>query len=82
MERLTILILVTAQALVDHEDEVVVTLSQKAGRSTFILKVYPSDIGQVIGVGGKFINPLRDIIKASATKHRLGKVYLEIDTKS
>ena len=66
-----------AKALVDHPDEVNVT--QLVGDKYFILelRVYPSDMGKVIGRRGRVAQAIRTIAKAAAVRDKK-MVHVEI----
>ncbi|HUS80873.1 MAG TPA: KH domain-containing protein [Armatimonadota bacterium] len=57
------------KSLVDNPDEA--RVNEVAGESitVFEVSVNESDLGKVIGKGGRIANAMRTIIKAAATKH-------------
>ncbi len=57
-----------AKSLVDDPDQVVVT--QKETRRSIVveLRVAPSDMGKVIGRGGRIAQAIRAVVKAAASK--------------
>ena len=56
-----------ARALVDHPDEVAVEeFEEEDGTLVLELHVAEEDVGQVIGRGGRTINALRSLVRASA----------------
>ena len=60
--------------IVDHPDAVVVEAVQGRGRSeTVEIRLDPGDVGRVIGKGGRNIEAIRSLVKASAIKehHRV-----------
>ena len=58
-----------ARALVDHPDDVrVESFEEDDGTLVLELEVADDDVGQVIGRGGRTINALRALIRASAVK--------------
>ena len=58
-----------ARALVDHPDDVRVdSFEEDDGTLVLELEVAEDDVGQVIGRGGRTINALRALIRASAVK--------------
>ena len=60
--------------IVDHPDAVVVAAVQGRGRSeTLEIRLDPGDVGRVIGKGGRNIEAIRSLVKASAIKehHRV-----------
>lgn len=62
------LVEVIAKSLVDHPDEVVVT--EREGERTLVveLTVAKSDMGKVIGKGGRIAKAIRSVVKAAATR--------------
>ena len=58
-----------ARALVDDPDSVSVdSFEEEDGTIVLELEVADSDVGQVIGRGGRTINALRAVIRAAAVK--------------
>ena len=58
------------RALVDHPDEVVVEeFEEDDGTIVLELSVADEDAGQVIGRGGRTVNALRSLVRASAVRH-------------
>ncbi len=58
-----------ARALVDNPDEVVVEeFEEDDGTIVLELSVADGDAGQVIGRGGRTVNALRSLMRASAVK--------------
>ena len=56
-----------ARALVDHPDEVEVEeFEEEDGTLVLEVHVAEEDVGQVIGRGGRTINALRSLVRASA----------------
>jgi len=55
-----------AKSLVDHPDQV--TVNEVEGRSGTVLEltVADSDMGRVIGKGGRVVNAIRTLVKVSA----------------
>ena len=71
------LVEVSARALVDNPDEVVVS-EKTDGRNIMIeLHVAPSDMGKVIGKQGRIAKAIRAVVKAASTRENL-KVDVEI----
>lgn len=62
------LLLYLVKSLVDYPDEVKVEESQEQEMIILSLQVNSSDIGKVIGRGGKIIKALRDIVRILAIK--------------
>ena len=71
------LVEVSAKALVDNPDEVVVTESMKGEDTLIELKVSPADMGKVIGKQGRIAKAIRSVVKAAASKEDK-KVIVEI----
>ena len=71
------LVEVTAKALVDNPEEVVVTESMKGEDTLIELKVSPADMGKVIGKQGRIAKAIRSVVKAAASKEDK-KVIVEI----
>ncbi len=66
------------KSLVDHPDDVHAVEVQGRGATTVVeLTVEPSDMGRVIGKGGRIINAIRQLVQVQAAKQ--GKrVVLEL----
>ncbi|GFZ83710.1 MULTISPECIES: KH domain-containing protein [Paenibacillus] len=62
------LITVIAKALVDHPEEVRVTVVEKDDKIEFRLSVHPDDVGKVIGKQGKIAKSLRTVVTSAAVK--------------
>ena len=71
------LVEVSAKALVDNPEEVVVTESMKGEDTLIELKVSPADMGKVIGKQGRIAKAIRSVVKAAASKEDK-KVIVEI----
>src|SRR5258708_34798722 len=71
--------------IVDHPDAVVVEAVQGRGRSETVgIRLDPGDVGRVIGKGGRNIEAIRSLVKASAIKehHRVNvEVIAEDDPR-
>ena len=67
-----------AKALVDNPDEVVVTEIEGDGILEIKLQVAPSDMGRVIGRGGKIAKAIRAVVKAASSKDDR-KVFVDIE---
>jgi predicted RNA-binding protein YlqC (UPF0109 family) len=77
--------------IVDHPEAVVVEAVQGRGRAeTVEIRLDPGDVGRVIGKGGRNIEAIRSLVKASAIKehHRVNveviadedeREYIEVD---
>ena len=55
-----------AKAIVDHPDAVNVLESEEGNKVTLVLNVAESDMGMVIGKGGKIAKAIRTVMKAAA----------------
>jgi hypothetical protein len=55
--------------LVDHPDDIVIEEATEEGRTTFVVRANPEDMGKIIGKNGRIIRAVRDLIKLMATKH-------------
>ncbi|KRF31964.1 KH domain-containing protein [Paenibacillus sp. Soil787] len=62
------LITVIAKALVDHPEEVRVTVVEKDDKIEYRLSVHPGDVGKVIGKQGKIAKSLRTVVTSAAVK--------------
>jgi uncharacterized protein len=66
-----------AKSLVDYPDEVEVRQIEGEKTTIFELKVNKSDIGKIIGRGGRTIKALRTLLVTTAAKNGL-RAVLEI----
>ncbi len=57
-----------AKSLVDHPEQVEVTVSQEAGATVIELHVADEDMGKVIGRNGSVAKALRTLIKVVAAR--------------
>ena len=71
------LITFIASRLVDHPDDIVVTLQEDEDNLVIELRVAQGDLGKVIGKQGRTARALRTILSAASTKLRKRSV-LEI----
>ena len=55
-----------ARAIVDHPDDVVVTVEDKDNDVTLTLGVHADDMGMVIGRHGKIAKAIRSVMKSVA----------------
>ncbi len=67
-----------AKSLVDHPEDVVVSLAETDKTLNIKLVVAPGDMGKVIGKQGKIANAIRSLVKAAAVKDGR-RVHLDID---
>lgn len=66
-----------AKTLVDHPDQIHVTVKESDESISVTLKVASEDMGKIIGKHGRIANALRTVLKArGAREHK--KVYVEI----
>lgn len=63
------LLLYIAQNLVEHPDEVTVTEREGAGETILELRVARSDMGKVIGRGGRIAKEIRTLIRAGGQRN-------------
>lgn len=68
---------IIAKNLVDHPEEVEVTVVQKEKLTVLQLKVAPSDMGKVIGKQGRIARAIRTVVKAYAVRENI-KVVVDI----
>ncbi len=71
------LVEVIAKSLVDHPDEVSVTMTDKSRVILLELHVASSDMGKVIGKQGRIAKAIRTVVKAASAKDNR-KVVVEI----
>ena len=62
------LLIYIAQNLVDKPDEVSVTEIEGPGETTYELRVAQSDMGKVIGRGGRIAKEIRALMKSVAQR--------------
>ena len=67
-----------AKALVEYPDQVVVREEEGEGILEIKLQVAPSDMGKVIGRGGKIAKAIRAVVKAASAKSDK-KVFVDIE---
>ena len=67
-----------AQSVVEHPEAVKVREQQRKGVLTYELTVAREDMGRVIGKGGRVANAIRQLLKASASAQKQGRVELDI----
>ena len=68
---------VIAKAIVDNQDEVVVTEREEGRNLVIELKVAQEDKTRVIGKGGRVADSIRSIVNATSTKENK-RVYVKI----
>lgn len=66
-----------ARSLVDHPDDVRVSVVPEADRTLLRLDVHPDDAGRVIGRGGRVARAIRSVTKAAAAKQGV-HVFVQI----
>lgn len=57
-----------AKSLVDEPDQVHVRMSESAHTVNVELQVAPSDMGRIIGKGGRVVNSLRTLVRIAAIR--------------
>ncbi len=62
------LVEVIASALVDSQDEVVVTETEDDSQIVLNLTVAPGDMGKVIGKQGRIAKAIRTVVRAAGSK--------------
>ena len=62
------LVEVIASALVDSQDEVVVTETEDDSQIVLNLTVAPADMGRVIGKQGRIAKAIRTVVRAAGSK--------------
>ena len=63
--------------LVEHPEEVNVTLVEREDADVLELRVNPSDMGKVIGKQGRIAKAIRTVVRSAANREKV-KVSLEI----
>ena len=63
------LVEVIASALVDSQDEVVVTETEDDSQIVLNLTVAPADMGKVIGKQGRIAKAIRTVVRAAGSKN-------------
>lgn len=66
-----------ARALVDHPDQVKVSLLEDGRIVTLELRVSPDDVGKVIGKQGRIVKAIRTVVNAAAIKENK-RVQVEV----
>jgi predicted RNA-binding protein YlqC (UPF0109 family) len=56
------------RALVDHPENVVVSVSEGSKCTTLEVTVHPSDLGKVIGREGRMVNAIRSLLGSIGMK--------------
>ena len=59
------------KGLVEHPDEVTVTLVERQGTTVYGLRMNPSDVGKIIGRQGVTIDAIRSLLLAGSAKKGL-----------
>ena len=66
---------VLVESLVDNPDEVQVTETSRKGNTVYLeVTVNQSDIGKVIGKGGRIANAIRTVVNTHAARQNLRAV--------
>ncbi len=81
MDNLIELTIFLVKNLVSNPDDFTVTGEEQEDNIILNVKVAESDIGTVIGRGGRTANSIRTLVQASAYLHGQGRVKINIDTK-
>lgn len=71
------LIKTIVKPLVDHPDDVTVSMDEHANKVIYILSVHQDDMGKVIGKQGRVAKAIRTVVYTAASKMDK-KVFLEI----
>lgn len=58
------------KAIVDFPEKVMVEENENAGLITLAITVDPSDMGKVIGKGGKIIKAIRNVMRIKALREQ------------
>ena len=64
-------------ALVDHPEDVLVTVREEDSRSVYLLTVNKEDMGKVIGKQGRVAKAIRTVVYAAGSSQQT-KIYLEL----
>ena len=64
-------------ALVEHPEEVAVTLREEADKHVYVLSVHKDDMGKIIGKQGRVAKAIRTVVYAAGSSQQK-KIYLEI----
>lgn len=62
---------VLVRALVDHPDEVQIVIVPQNSGILFRVNADPTDIGKIVGIGGRTARHIRAIVLAAGLKHKL-----------
>lgn len=68
--------------IVDNPEKVEISEAEEADMTNFSVKVDTSDMGKIIGKGGKVIRAIRNVIKISAIKQNKKINISLVDTSS
>lgn len=71
-----------AKTLVDNPDEVQVSEEQANDGVILHLEVAPSDVGQVIGKGGRIARAMRTVLAASNFVGEKGRIYYMLEVEN
>ena len=77
MSNMVDLVKYVAQSLVEHPDQVELTLTENPDSTLIELRVAPEDMGKVIGKQGRIAKSIRAVVKA-ATPRDSKPVFVEI----
>ncbi|SEN59996.1 hypothetical protein SAMN04488134_101448 [Amphibacillus marinus] len=71
------LITTIVQPLVDHPEDVAVTVKEETNKVVYHLTVHPEDVGKVIGKNGRIAKSIRTVVYAAGTDTKK-RIYLDI----
>lgn len=63
--------------LVDHPEDLTITIIEKPYETVYQLSVHTEDMGKIIGKQGRVAKSLRSVVQSAAVRKKQ-KVYLEI----
>ena len=66
-----------AKALVDHPDEVIVSLREEGSKTVVEVRAEDKDLGRIIGKEGRIAKAIRTVVKAASIKEGK-KVFVDI----
>lgn len=82
IDRICEVVRVNAQAVVDSESTVRVRYSSDNDAYRILVVVPQDEVPQLIGRDGVLIKSIRSIVRAQATKYRMGRIYVDVDITS
>jgi uncharacterized protein len=69
-----------SKALVDHPEDVRVTVSERNDNLLLEITVHPEDVGKIIGRQGRIIKAIRTVVKSCAIRDNK-KIAVEITNR-